>query len=324
VLCTHGALRIPDLLSTADVGRCRAALAALRPPLLASTWSGRVGDSLAGTAGVTGQSEGRVHLSLFHGGLAALPASERAWLAAVAAPLAPLIRQHMGLAPAADRTGRGGGGGESSGGVCGDGLRLTQLQFVESWHPSAAQVWHCDNVRRGVTVLIPLVDTTPRNGPTELLLGSHAFFPQPASLTGVRGDSGFVPWDWSCVAAAACSVVSVRALLAAGDALVYDSRTLHRGTGHCCSHQPHASEPPAADGPTVAAVVGVSTGEAPSGSNSAPTRPVLILRFDADATPPPGVRLVGTMLVRGVAGAVMAGGETKARFQRLKSLAGIG
>lgn len=318
VLCTHGALRIPDLLSAADVGRCRAALAALRPPLLPSTGSARVGDLLASTAGVTGQSEGRVHLSLFHGGLAALPASERAWLVGVVAPLAPLIRQHMGLAPAASK-GSGGGGEYSGGGVCGDGLRLTQLQFVESWHPSAAQVWHCDNVRRGVTVLIPLVGTTPSNGPTELLLGSHAFFPQPASLTGASRDSGFVPWDWSCVAAAAGSVVSVRALLAAGDALIYDSRTLHRGTGHDQPNTADASLAPAAGGPV--AVAGVVKKEA-SGA-AATTRPVLILRFDAEATPPPGVRLVGTMLVRGLAGAVVAGDNTNARFQRLKGLAGI-
>jgi hypothetical protein len=50
----------------------------------------------------------------------------------------------------------------------------------------------------------------------------------------------------------------------AWQALVYDSRTLHRGLANT--------------------------------SNEA--RPVLILRYDREATPPPGVRLSGTVLIR--------------------------
>ena len=52
-------------------------------------------------------------------------------------------------------------------------LMLSEVQIVDSLSDSAIQIWHADNASRGITVVIPLVDLSDENGPTELLSGSH-------------------------------------------------------------------------------------------------------------------------------------------------------
>ena len=75
---------------------------------------------------------------------------------------------------------------------------------------SLDQAWHKDNQRRGLTIIVPLVDFTTTNGPTQVIVGSHA-------------------GEWSDVARAG----GARVVLApVGAVAAYDSRTFHRGLGN--------------------------------------------------------------------------------------------
>ena len=85
-------------------------------------------------------------------------------------------------------------------------LMLTEVQIVDSLSGSSIQIWHADNAYKGVTFVIPLVDLTLENGPTELLSGSHTLFKNIFNGINV-----------------------VKPLLSAGDCLVFDARLLHRG-----------------------------------------------------------------------------------------------
>lgn len=115
-------------------------------------------------------------------------------------------------------------------------LMMTTLQVVDSLPGSALQIWHSDNAEKGITVVIPLVDLTIQNGPTELITGSHCLF------ENVR-----------------CNMSHVLPLLSAGDALIFDARTLHRG-----------------------------------GANQSDTsRAILVVRFDNKKTQPPGMSVIG-------------------------------
>ena len=87
-----------------------------------------------------------------------------------------------------------------------DQLMMTEVQIVNSQPGSDIQIWHADNSHRGITVLIPLVDFTEKNGPTELIAGSHDL------PTNIWGGLSFA-----------------RPLVLAGDGLVADARLLHRG-----------------------------------------------------------------------------------------------
>src|SRR6056300_1688348 len=73
---------------------------------------------------------------------------------------------------------------------------------------STNQSWHKDNRSRGLSIIIPLVDFTPENGGTQLLLGSHDNT-WPLTNGGAR-----------VIHAPAGSIVA------------YDSRTIHRGLGN--------------------------------------------------------------------------------------------
>ena len=115
-------------------------------------------------------------------------------------------------------------------------LMMTTLQIVDSLPGSALQIWHADNAEKGITVVIPLVDLTEQNGPTELIAGSHSLFENIRS-----------------------NVSHVTPLLSAGDALIFDARTLHRG-----------------------------------GANQSDTsRAILVVRFDNKKTQPPCMSVVG-------------------------------
>jgi hypothetical protein len=97
----------------------------------------------------------------------------------------------------------------------------------------------------------------------------------------------------------------LRATCALGSAVVYDSRIIHRGLGNT-------------GGPPPVAKCSASTASRPVilfcrlvWSNrrfslfSSFLMKVLILRFDRDETPPPGVRLFGTALIRSLASALI-------------------
>jgi ectoine hydroxylase-related dioxygenase (phytanoyl-CoA dioxygenase family) len=147
--------------------------------------------------------------------------------------------------------------------------KLTQLQLLTAEPGSTHQIWHRDNVAPGLTAIVALRDVTT-NGPTELLLCTHKkentifdFISNNLSvLPELEGSQSLTQRD---------AYRPLLATLNAGDAIFYDSRILHRGRGF---------------GST-----------APTGSNDDDTsRPVLVLRWDALITPPPGTSMVGTFL----------------------------
>ena len=157
----------------------------------------------------------------------------------------------------------------ASKGIAADQFDVTQLQLLLASPKSTHQVWHRDNVSPGLTVLIALRDVVS-NGPTEIILRSH------------RGNEhnfwGNVLWP-NCNSSFAEDELVERILLASidkGDAIMYDSRCLHRGRGY---------------------------GESDGGNDQEATdlfgdRPVLVIRFDAKATPAPGTGLVGNTLAK--------------------------
>ena len=54
-----------------------------------------------------------------------------------------------------------------------DGIYRSELQLMTAVPGSGNQSWHKDNRARGLSIIVPLVDFTPENGGTQLLLGSH-------------------------------------------------------------------------------------------------------------------------------------------------------
>ena len=103
-----------------------------------------------------------------------------------------------------------------------DGIYRSELQLMTAVPGSGNQSWHKDNRARGLSIIIPLVDFTPDNGGTQLLLGSHnnnwpLLFSSPNGGGGGGGGGARV----------------VRA--PAGSVVAYDSRTIHRGLGNVTS-----------------------------------------------------------------------------------------
>lgn len=74
---------------------------------------------------------------------------------------------------------------------------------------SNSQAWHWDNKKRGLTIIVPLVDFNSDNGATQLLVGSH-------NMT------------WSLLAQQGAQVIQVPT----GSIAAFDSRTYHRGLGN--------------------------------------------------------------------------------------------
>ena len=98
-------------------------------------------------------------------------------------------------------------------------LIMTTLQIVDSLPGSAIQIWHADNAEKGITVIIPLINLTERNGPTELISGSQNLLCNAwTKAPNERGDDSV----WSKLSV-------VKPLLSAGDGLIVDARVLHRG-----------------------------------------------------------------------------------------------
>ena len=133
--------------------------------------------------------------------------------------------------------------------------RLTQLQLLDAHPQSVDQFFHVDNAARGLTVLVALDKVTIEHGPTELLRGTEQVFSETGAL-----DVGML----LALLARLRSVERVCGKLGTGDALLFDSRTLHRGRGN----------------------------------RAATRRPVLIIRYDPVDSPPPGIGTLGTAALR--------------------------
>ena len=145
---------------------------------------------------------------------------------------------------------------------------LTDVQFLNAYPTSTNQIWHCDNKFKGLTAIVALKDIDD-NGPTELILGSHS------SDYSLRSKYKMAVWkyvpqflkemedesnkDGEIISAPTKPLL---ACINAGDAVLYDARIFHRGRGN-------------------------------NGQNET-DRPVLVLRWDAARTPPPGTGLIVT------------------------------
>lgn len=90
-------------------------------------------------------------------------------------------------------------------------LRLSSScpQILNAVPGSTDQTWHSDNRSRGLSIIIPLVDFTAQNGPTQFLLGSHT-------------------QSWPLMVQEGAQVVEAPV----GSIAAYDSRTYHRGLGN--------------------------------------------------------------------------------------------
>ena len=143
---------------------------------------------------------------------------------------------------------------------------LSQLQFVDAMPGCTSQFWHVDNTKRGLTILLPLVETTEGNGPTELFPASHLIW-KGSAVDGPAASAGSALGGMLSGMMSAASPQDrgpVRATVGAGAAIIYDSRTMHRGRANVTGQR----------------------------------RPALVLRYDLLATPPPGIGVAGTTAVR--------------------------
>lgn len=97
-------------------------------------------------------------------------------------------------------------------------LYLSECQLLVSDPGAVNQMWHCDNLKPGLTVILPLTEVDDELGPTNLLPGSHLFagFNLGATMKGLKA-----------LAAAGGSVAPTP--LRPGQALIYDARLMHRG-----------------------------------------------------------------------------------------------
>lgn len=153
---------------------------------------------------------------------------------------------------------------------------LTDIQFLNAYPQSTNQIWHRDNTSRGLTAIVALCNIRD-NGPTEMLLGSH--------------ESNFSLWShwWNTIQNCfirngdldkqkPAPLLLLLGCIDAGDALLYDARIFHRGRGYY-NNSIH-SDKIYDDGENDVII----------------DRPVLVLRWDAANTPPPGAGIIVTSM----------------------------
>jgi len=178
---------------------------------------------------------GRLHL-LFRGS----PEFEPAAVAAHAA-LSPLVHTHFKEPQEA--------GGQ---------VFLSEAQLIITDPFADIQFWHLDCVGgRGLTAFVPLTDVPLDKGPQELLPGSHYLHDQrlPLRERVRRCLLGLCHTHGAVLTANGSWNDAGKRVWAAGEALVLDSSTIHRGL--------------------------------PNDSMGAPV-PILVLRYDLTDKPPPG------------------------------------
>jgi len=159
-----------------------------------------------------------------------------------------------------------------------DGIspRRTDVQLLVSLPGSQDQFFHQDNRRQGLTILIPLVNVIIENGPTQLLPRSH-------NLTAGAGEE-VTSMDCSIMSTMVQVQSSIRACIPAGSAVVYDSRTLHRGLANTDLNQ---------------------------------SRPALVFRYDYENTLPPGHTVISTILFRVLGNILCVVGEIKKEIMKI-------
>ena len=134
---------------------------------------------------------------------------------------------------------------------------LSEIQLLVTKPGCSSQFFHVDNAARGVTVIVALTDVDHEIGPTRLLTGSHMLWTLEGEFIGLAE-------IWRQFSQSSIAVVD--AVLAPGSAVVFDSRTIHRGLQN----------------------------------ESSRTRTMLVLRWDLDERPPPGVGMFGTFATKHV------------------------
>jgi ectoine hydroxylase-related dioxygenase (phytanoyl-CoA dioxygenase family) len=129
----------------------------------------------------------------------------------------------------------------------------SESQLLVSAPQAVDQIWHTDNTRPGLTVVIPLVDVSAANGPTEVIVNSHRLV--EAAAEGRWSDLCSALWGQRAggMVSQEAAFKAVLPSVPAGSAVVFDSRSIHRGRGNLtdCS------------------------------------RPILVFRYDYVDTPPP-------------------------------------
>lgn len=92
-----------------------------------------------------------------------------------------------------------------------EGIYRSEMQILNAVPGSRDQTWHSDNQKRGLSIIVPLVDFSAENGATQMIVGSHNRFE-----------------SWPLVVQEGAQVVEAPV----GSIAAYDSRTYHRGLGN--------------------------------------------------------------------------------------------
>ena len=135
---------------------------------------------------------------------------------------------------------------------------ITDIQMLVAENLSEHQIWHRDNAAGPGLTALIALKDVTTNGPTEILLGSHN------SLQSRKEKSVIEELKSNGISPEISSNILL-ATLEAGDAIIYDARLLHRGRGY---------------------------------NSGASDRPVLVVRWDAHDTPPPGTGFIGTQFAQ--------------------------
>lgn len=146
---------------------------------------------------------------------------------------------------------------------------VTEVQLVLSAPGSAAQMWHSDNTCGGLTVVVPLVDLTQATGWTQFHLGSHKLWPEHTHKNHVEESVVQVGVNALLVGLEVQGMAPIdNQIVARGDVVIFDARTLHRGCGN----------------------------------SSEFNRPILVFRYDRPSCPPPGAGMCATLFNKFVGG----------------------
>lgn len=97
---------------------------------------------------------------------------------------------------------------------------ISEIQMVVTEPGALGQFWHTDNAFKGITLVVPITPMPEEMGPISFFPGSHHLFDSGLSY-GARLQG--------CASSLLRSNGVAVAAMDAGDALLYDSRTIHRG-----------------------------------------------------------------------------------------------
>ena len=228
--------------------------------------------------------------------------------------------------------------GSSTGGIALVGARpfyRSELQLLQAQPLALAQFFHQDNARRGLTIVVPLVDIIHELGPTELLSGSHRMTRAASTAVADAGSFVCVPsasplpvgpartatstvraaWRDFCASVSASSyaarfllacAVSSKSPLSASSTALPDSCA--PADGSKLSYQRSPSLAPVRPCPKLGSALVFDSrcmhrGLANLSATTA--RPVLIFRYDSVGDVPPNHSVLSTIAVRSI-GSVVA------------------